>query len=96
MTTPTKSKEHITTAELERLVQVSELRMKEYLAFFKEKDDKLKGAIATGNRSGKLFVRVSPTPMEADDEPEMPVSTSKEKETDLIEEGHKISQNEKP
>ncbi|KAM7541653.1 hypothetical protein Aperf_G00000021918 [Anoplocephala perfoliata] len=96
VTTPTNSTEHITTAELERLVQVSELRMKEYLAFLKEKDDKLKGAVATGNQSGKLFVHVSPTPMEVDDEPEVSASTSKEKEeADPAEEAHEASHNEK-
>ncbi|KAM3174746.1 hypothetical protein ACTXT7_009925 [Hymenolepis weldensis] len=75
--TPTKSKENITTSELERLVEASELRMKEYLAFLKEKDDKLKGSIATGNRSGKLIVRVSPVPMEIDENSEKSASSSK-------------------
>nr|CDS30190.1 expressed protein [Hymenolepis microstoma] len=83
--TPTNSKENITISELERLVEVSELRMKEYLAFLKEKDDKLKGSVATGNRSGKLVVRVPPVPMEIDENSEKSVSSSKNiKETALL------------
>lgn len=44
--------------------------MKEYLAFLKEKDDKMNGSVATGNRSGKLIVKVSPIPMEVDEKSE--------------------------